>query len=225
MADDSVGRAFQAEARSLSAAMVAVPAGALDRPSPCPPWTAAELFSHVRVAVGRLLPMLAAPELTGDGSLVSAAGYYQPDHRFSAATNADRIATAQRGAAELDATSLVAEFGRVWHEAWTLVEAASPGRVVRTRHGDLMLLTEFLRTRVLELAVHGLDLATALGQPPWLTPEAATVVEDLALPRGTAAELGWPHATLVAAITGRRDLTPAERTALEDHHLRRLALG
>jgi hypothetical protein len=31
--------------------------------------------------------------------------------------------------------------------------------VVLTRHGDRMLLTEFLRTRVLELAVHGLDLA------------------------------------------------------------------
>jgi hypothetical protein len=205
--------------------MVAVPAEAFDRPSPCPPWTAAELFSHVRVAVGRLLPMLAAPELLDDGSLVSAADYYQPDHRFSAATNADRIATAQRGAAELDATSLVAEFGRVWHEAWALVEAASPDRVVRTRHGDLMLLTEFLRTRVLELAVHGLDLATALDQEPWLTPEAATVVEDLALPPGTAAELGWPHATLVAAITGRHEPTATQSADLAARGVRRLALG
>jgi len=34
---------------------------------------------------------------------------------------------------------------------------------VLTRHGDVMLLTEFMRTRVLELAVHGLDLAAGVG--------------------------------------------------------------
>lgn len=42
-------------------------------------------------------------------------------------------------------------------------------RVVKTRHGDAMLLSDFLSTRVLELAVHGLDVADAVGAEPWLS--------------------------------------------------------
>ena len=53
---------------------------------------------------------------------------------------------------------------------------------MRTRHGDLISLTEFLRTRVLELAVHRLDLAVALGREPWMTQPAAQVTEELLLP-------------------------------------------
>jgi hypothetical protein len=77
-----------------------------------------------------------------------------------------------------------------------------------------MLLAEFLRTRVLELAVHGLDLAAALDRPPWMTAPAAEVTEGLLLPAGTAARLraetGWDQAAAIAGLTGRRPLTPAE---------------
>jgi hypothetical protein len=52
-----------------------------------------------------------------------AAAYYQNDQRFSAATNADRIQTAQHGAAARQ-------------QAWTVLQAAPSGRVVQTRHGD-----------------------------------------------------------------------------------------
>jgi hypothetical protein len=69
---------------------------------------------------------------------------------------------------------------------------------VRTRHGDVMLLTEFMRTRVLELAVHGLDLATGLGRDPWLTG---------------------------AGAAGRSPLTAAERQVVESTGVRWLALG
>ena len=60
---------------------------------------------------------------------------------------------------------------------------------MQTRHGDPMLLAEFLRTRVLELAVHGLDLAAALDREPWMTAPAAGVTEDLLLPSAAAAGL------------------------------------
>jgi hypothetical protein len=54
-----------------------------------------------------------------------------------------------------------------------LCRAEPEGHVVRTRHSDPMLLSEFLLTRVVEVAVHGLDLADALsasrspGRKPW----------------------------------------------------------
>ena len=117
--------------------------------------------------------------------------YYRADQRFSAATNADRIQSAQRGAAALaGAAARARDFGVARRQAELALRDAAPGRVVRTRHGDPMLLTEFLRTRVLELAVHGLDLAAALDREPWMTIEAARVTEDLLLPCGAAGGCG-----------------------------------
>ena len=233
MAADAVLDGFAAEARSLAAAMAAAPATAFAAPSPCPPWTVSELFAHVANAAGRVCGMLAGPEPEagpGDEGLVSAVGYYRADRRFSAATNADRIATARRGAAGSGPDDLRAEFDRAWRSALADVAAAPPGRRVRTRHGDLMLLTEFMRTRVLELAVHGLDLAAGVGRDPWLTGAAAAVVEELIMPgengaAGLRQRLGWDRAGLVAKATGRSPLTAAERQAVQDAGVRWLALG
>jgi uncharacterized protein (TIGR03083 family) len=231
--------AFRAEAQSLSEAVAREAGAALGRPSQCPPWTVGDLLYHVRISVGRLTSMLTEPEPEPEpepdgagpdgGRLLSAADYYRPDQRFSPATNADRVAAAQRGAAGLPAGTLAADFDQAWREAWALVRSAPPGRVVRTRHGDRMRLAEFLRTRVVELAVHGLDLAMGLGREPWLTPQAAGVVEGLMLSPAAAAvirrDLGWDQASLIAKITGRSPLTPAEQAHVEHLGIRWLALG
>ena len=50
-----------------------------------------------------------------------------------------------------------------------------PARVLRTRLTTIRL-DGFVTTRVFEYGVHGLDLAAALGRPPWLTSGAASVV-------------------------------------------------
>ena len=121
---------------------------------------------------------------------MTAAGYYRGDQRFSAGTNAERIRSAQRGAADLaGAAARARDFDEARQRAWVALRAAPPGRVVLTRHGDRMLLAEFLRTRVLELAVHGLDLAAGLDRAPWMTAPAAEVTEDLLLPAAAAARL------------------------------------
>jgi hypothetical protein len=173
--------------------------------------------------------MLAPPEPAG-AALVPAAGYSRADQRFSAATNADRIESAQRGAAALSgARARARDFGDARQRAWVALRAAPPGRVVQTRHGDLMLLREFLRTRVLELAVHGLDLAAALDREPWITAQAAAVTEDLLLPSAAAgrlrAETGWDRVGLIARLTGRRPVTPAESELIQSAQIGRLALG
>jgi uncharacterized protein (TIGR03083 family) len=232
VSDSFVRRALRVEAERLAAVVASEPPAAFARPSPCPPWSVADLLYHVRTGVARLSHMLAQPEpdaVDHSGVLVSAAGYFRPDQRFSPATNADRVTSAQQGAAGLAPEDLAADFDQAWQKAWADVEAAPPHRVVRTRHGDLMLLTDFLRTRVLELAVHGLDLATGLDRDPWLTPEAATVIEDLVLAPGSAAHvrqhLGWDHATLIAKVTGRQPLTPAEAKMVKAEGIYWLALG
>jgi uncharacterized protein (TIGR03083 family) len=221
--------AFGAESRRLSEAVAAADDAAFARPSPCFPWTVAELVYHVRMAMGWLTGMLAAPAPAGSG-LVPAAGYYRSDQRFSAATNADRIDSARRGAAALpDAAARARDFDDARQHAWALVQAAPPGRVVQTRHGDRMLLTEFLRTRVLELTVHGLDLAAGLECQPWTTAPAAQVTQELLLRSAAAARLragtGWDQATLIAALTGRRPVTPAETQLVQSLGIQRLALS
>jgi hypothetical protein len=229
VASGPVVDAFAAEAGRLSRVMLAADEAAFARLSPCPPWSLADLLYHVRTGVGRVRDMLAAPEPPA-GPLTSAAGYFRADHRFSADTNRDRVAAARREAAALGAGPAIArEFDQAWRESAAQARRARRDRLVRTRHGDIMLLTEFLRTRVLELAVHGLDLAAGLRRPPWTTDAAACVVEDLILPAGTAAglraESGWDRATLIAKATGRLPLTEADAALLERRGLRRLALG
>jgi uncharacterized protein (TIGR03083 family) len=234
VAADAVLKAFAGEAQRLAAGLAGVPEPDFSRASPCAPWTVGELLRHVATGAGRVCGMLAEPEPPAAGQ-VSAAGYYRADQRFSAATNAGRIAAAQRDAAGREPAGLRADFDRAWRAAAADAGAAPPGRRVRTRHGDTMLLTEFMRTRVLELAVHGLDLAAGTGQPPWLTGAAAGVVEELILPGGGGGggggaaglrrQLGWDRVTLVAKVTGRSPLTDAERQAADAAGLRWLALG
>ncbi len=94
--------------------------------------------------------------------------------------------------------------------------AEDPARVLGTRLTSIRL-DEFVKTRVLEIGVHGLDLAAALGRDPWLTPDAASVVQSIlvALLGGDpTADLGWSDLTFIETATGRRPLTEAERAVL-----------
>jgi hypothetical protein len=91
-----------------------------------------------------------------------------------------------------------------------------------------MRLTEFLRTRVLELAVHGLDLAAALDREPWVTVQAAEASEDLLLPTAAGrlrAETGWDRVGLIARLTGRHPVAPSEADLIQSARIGRLALG
>ncbi|WP_236567743.1 MULTISPECIES: maleylpyruvate isomerase N-terminal domain-containing protein [unclassified Nocardiopsis] len=86
-------------------------------PTRCAPWDVAALAVHTVGAVERVSVMLDAgvSEGPGSGPLVSAAGYYAPDVRFSAAVNADRVGGAV-GAAACRADA--AEPGRVLGACW-----------------------------------------------------------------------------------------------------------
>lgn len=104
--------------------------------------------------------------------MTSAVEYYRPDGRFAPQTNEARIGLAQDHAAgQASGAALAEDFVATWQRVDRLCRAEPEDRIVCTRHGDAMLLSQFLLTRVIEISVHGLDIADALGHEPWLTPQ------------------------------------------------------
>ena len=227
MQRDRVLAAFATEAAQLSAALGQSTEADWDRPTGCSPWNVAELLGHV-VTVLDWLPGMLAADAPAEAT-VSATGYYRPDERFSARTNATRLDLArQRAAAAGNGPALAAEYDRVWRKAHALSSAEPADRVVRTRHGDSMLLTDFLVTRIVEVGIHGLDLAAALDRVPWLTEPAADLLAELLLgDRKLSAlrDLGWDTVTFLARATGRAPLSRAETAQVERSGIRWLALG
>lgn len=171
--------------------------------------------------------MLDAPP--PDKAEVSAVEYYRPDDRFAPQTNTARIALAQDHVArQASGAALADDFAATWQRVDRLCRAEPEDRVVRTRHEDAMLLSQFLVTRVVEVAVHGLDLAEALGREPWLTPQAADAVLELLLgpDRMTATlELDWDQPKFLRKVTGREPLDAAETAQVERLGIRWLTLG
>ncbi|MFK3984016.1 maleylpyruvate isomerase N-terminal domain-containing protein [Micromonospora sp. NPDC050397] len=217
---------LQGETEQLAGAMSGLPEPDWDRPTACTPWRVRDLLAHVRVVLAWLPEMLAAE--APEHAEVSATAYYRPDDRFAPETNARRIKLAQdHAAARVSGDALVEDFTATWQRVDQLCRAEPPDRVVRTRHGDLMLLTEFLRTRVVEVAVHGLDLASALDRRPWLTGPAAELVTELLVgPNGLAplGDLGWDRVTFLRKATGRAPIDDAESERINRLGLRWLTL-
>lgn len=227
MNQGEVLEAFRLEAGELSRAVAGLSEAEWDLPTRCEPWSVRELLGHVRVVIAWLPGMLDAP--LPDKAEVSAVEYYRPDDRFALQTNTARIALAQDHAAgQGSGAALADDFAATWQRVDRLCRAEPEDRVVRTRHGDAMLLSQFLVTRVVEVAVHGLDLAEALGRESWLTPQAADAVLELLLgpDQMTATlELGWDQPTFLRKVTGRELLDAAETAQVERFGIRWLTLG
>ncbi|MFF9913623.1 maleylpyruvate isomerase family mycothiol-dependent enzyme [Streptomyces sp. NPDC013457] len=227
MDHDQVLEAFRLECGALTAALAGLSEAERNLPTRCTPWTVRDLLGHVCVVIDWVPAMLDAPA-PGEAE-ISAVEYYRPDDRFSPRTNGKRIALAQhRAAAPANGAAFAEDFAATWRRVDRLCTVQPAGRTVRTRHGDAMLLSEFLLTRVVEVAVHGLDMADALGREAWLTPAAGDAVTELLLgpEHATAADrLEWDRPHFLRKATGREPLNEAEAAQVEQLGIRWLALG
>jgi uncharacterized protein (TIGR03083 family) len=207
----TVVRALDAERAALVDAMRLLDERDHDRPTRCPPWTVRELLAHVLVAGRRLGPMLTDPP--PPRAEHDAYDYFVRDHHGGDA-DAERIAAARALAATFpDGPALVAAVDAAWAATAEAARSAPADRLVRTRWDERMTVTDYATTRVVELAVHGLDLADGLGRAPWLTPPASALVAAVLardLPTAARDALGWDDRTLVEKATGRTALTDAE---------------
>jgi len=217
--------AFRAEAERLGVAMLGLALREFEAPTRCRPWSVGDLLAHVRTVTGRLVQVIAdpAPERADSDAI----GYYRPAI-FTPGTDTTRIRAATAEHAAEGGPALARAFDQIWRTVATLVAAQDPTRLIRTRHGDAMYLEQFLVTRVVEVGVHGLDLAEALNRPPWLTGPAARVIAGLlsaGWPADLAVSLGWDRDALITKAAGRAALTDLERQALNRHGVRLLSLS
>jgi uncharacterized protein (TIGR03083 family) len=202
-----------AECADCAAVVTTLSEDDFDRPTRCPPWDVKALVGHIWRDVDRILVYTAEPAPDAPDS--DAIAYYR-----AAGVGADAADVARRGfeAAAAFATGheLARDFDDRWRRAVEVAASMAPDRVVRT-FGPCLRLDEYLCTRLLEAAVHGLDLAEAIGAESWITPRAKALVRSMLvamLEDEPPSALGWDDVAFLEAGTGRRPIAPEERAVL-----------
>lgn len=208
--------ALSTESEQAETAMRAFGDADLTRPTRCDAWDVRGLIGHLIRDVDRIVTYLAAspPDLTPSAGDIDAVAYFRA---FDPAQAAPGVAERSRETAAAYATrdALVEGFAQMWRHAVEAATAAGPERIVTVAGGQTLRLADYVPTRVLEMTVHGLDLADALGVPPWTTPGAAEVTRDLLvglLERDPPA--GWDDTTFFDKGTGRAPLSASDLEAL-----------
>ncbi|RPI20134.1 MAG: mycothiol maleylpyruvate isomerase, partial [Actinobacteria bacterium] len=164
-------------------------------------WDVAGLAGHTLRGVRTVLTYLGQPEpLSQD--LSDAADYFTAamDRRQADPAAVD-AAVAKRGEDELAGlgrTGIVGAFTAAADEAATALHDTRGFRLVATPFGSLRI-DDYLRTRLLEISIHGLDLATA-GGVAWAPPDDA-VADGLAMLIEVAQRRGHGPGLLLA-LTG-----------------------
>lgn len=173
-------RALYLESAAVTAAFLAH-SGVVecwDAPSALPELGVGALAAHLVDQLTQVPPALDAPTVDECVSL--------PEH-FARSTWTDGdidsdvntyIRSAATEAAAAGVTALIAAAGTALTELRRRLPAEPPDRVVQLPWGPWALsLDDYLTTRLLELAVHGDDLAASIGaDPPALPPDALNTV-------------------------------------------------
>ena len=183
------------------------------RPTRCPPMTVLDLAAHAWRGGIRIREMLDAgpvdEEPEKDGST-----YFRYD---VVAVSASVVQRAQQVSANLDART----FPRTWREGWD--EALDRVRAVLEEDDPVLpgvfgtiRLTEYLRTRCVEVTIHHMDLRDAVGLAPHPTKEGLEATGDVlrGLLGADLRTLGMDDVRFALTGTGREKLTDAEREML-----------
>jgi hypothetical protein len=112
--------------------------------------------------------------------------------------------------------ALAAAWNEMWRQALDGAGVTDRSRLVVT-WGPHLTLDEFLKTRVLEITVHRMDMEHALGRKGWGTDLAVSIVDDILeglLGEEPPSELEWDVVDFIETGTGRRRLTDNERALL-----------
>jgi uncharacterized protein (TIGR03083 family) len=215
MVDQVALTALSEESRALSAVLQGLDTEDWARLTNCPPWDLQELVVHIGASLGLNGPL---PTAEAAGGLMSASDYYRRPERATSAYRQRNVEQTQQFAARvLTATSAVSWFEEVTLDTITTLSGDDPNRVVSISGKGTMRLEEWVVTRVISVAAHGLDIALTLERPAWTVPSALQVMRPVfesLLQQQLPAPLDWDDLTFLAVATGRRALSESERRVL-----------
>jgi uncharacterized protein (TIGR03083 family) len=218
--------ALREECDALSATLRGLSERDFARSTRCAAWDVKGLVGHLHRGFDRLNDALASdppPPATHDA--VSWWRAYDPAPGSARSREVAQQST-EIAARYPTGADLARAFDALWPAALARAAAADGARLVVT-FGPVLTLEEFLKTRVLEVTVHRLDLEDALGRRGWGTASAVGIVDDILvelLGAEPPTELGWDALDFIEAGTGRRDLTDAERRRLGPRLAKRFPL-
>lgn len=197
----------------------------LERPSVLPGWSVRDLVAHVVVVADSLVHLeplpRSAPVLTVGEYL---AGYPERAARISRLT--------QQAAAQT--SDLASAYTERWAAAWQRLDALGDVESVQARRGPTRL-ADVLATRVVEMVVHGDDLARSLPErpgpslPAGAVPFVARLLLDVLAERhpGRSLEVRVPPVAAVQCLPGPRHTRGTPGSVVEADPLTwvRLAAG
>jgi uncharacterized protein (TIGR03083 family) len=205
--------ALQEECDEVSKIVSGLSEEDFSRPTRCTAWNVKQLLAHMYWGLNRATRSLAEP-----APEAADADYVTYWRRYDRLEDAPDIADRATNRAEEFASGT--ELADAWEGLWRAV-AESAGREARGRivstWGPTLTLDDFLKTRVLEITVHRMDLGDALGQKGWGTDQAVSIVDDTLeglLGEEPPSELEWDVVDFIETGTGRRALTDGEREIL-----------
>ena len=169
--------ALEAECERVSLAVLRLSETAFAERTRCTEWNVKELLAHMYRDIDRIaayLSVSAPANVTHDAaSYFVAPGPSGSAHARMVAAWAWEIADRYASGHDL---------ARAWDDRWRrvidLVRSVDPERSVET-FGPSLTLREYVKTRVVEITVHGLDLADAIAEPAWATGDGLAVTKDV----------------------------------------------
>jgi uncharacterized protein (TIGR03083 family) len=209
--------ALRDESRALSAALRQVDPGDFGRPTNCPPWNLNELVVHIAMSI-HLGDDDEFPAATPLSEVITAADYYRRPERDTSDYRQSNVDRTRDAATDVLARTTAARwFDEVSQDTVLRLSRLDHGRLIQVPGCGPMNLADWVSTRVMSVAAHGLDVALTLDQEPRSTRTALDITRPVLIALLSAeptAQLGWDDRTLLAAGTGRRALTSAERAVL-----------
>ena len=206
--------ALAAEGYAMSAAVRDASDQELEYVSNCPPWTLAELVVHTADSL-RFAEFRAAPR---ENARRDAADYYRRPERSTSEYRQRNVERAQSHSRTLLAhTAASAYFDSTLQSIVSWADEVDLERVVEIDRIGAMRLGDWLITRVISLAAHGLDVALTLARPSWTTAQALHVMTPVfvsLLGAGPPPGLAWDDQRFFEISTGRRPLVDRERDEL-----------
>lgn len=202
-------QALAEECELVSSTVGVLSEGEFARPTRLPGWNVKELLGHMHRDVDRLNTGLSQP--APQAADTDAVTYWRT---YSPAVDGPAIADRAREVAAAHATGrdLAEAWDEMWRRALAGARQAGPDRLILS-WGPVLRMDEFLKTRVLEITVHRMDLEHALGRKGWGTDQAVSIVDDILvglLGQEPPAELEWDVVDFIERGTGRQALTTEE---------------